>query len=406
MSVRTPDEFESRLRDYLLERGEEARAVRVGEKDKAEQAAIVERYADLFTIDQHSTLNDAWLAEAGIDERERLYRLRITCASGLIVARLASLQDALQNAELAAEVDLVSETVPLRTAMARMGTVSDYREREDVGTRAMDAAGELNDARRELRYEREQLRSELSGEPDPIRRSDLEKGLSLRQLAGVLAEASDRLSDEYAVLRSTWLDRLLGAERETVPSSYHASYAYRLSALADVYTKERSTDVCLSTLRDLGFDLANDHAIRLDLEDRPQKTPRAAVIPSDPPAVVHLVTRAQGGLQDYQGLLHEAGHALHFAGCDPSLPYTFRRLSRDNALTEVYSYTVQAIVREPAWHERYFDLSSEKRPKTPKPRASWIFSSSGGTSRSSTSSSSSGDDSRRTGEPPAATPSY
>jgi hypothetical protein len=35
----------------------------------------------------------------------------------------------------------------------------------------------------------------------------------------------------------------------------------------------------------------------------------------------------------------------------------FRRLSRDHALTEIYSYIVEAISREPGWHARYFDLS-------------------------------------------------
>ena len=84
------------------------------------------------------------------------------------------------------------------------------------------------------------------------------------------------------------------------------------------------------------------------------------MIPSDPPKVVHLITRAQGGLHDYQAFLHEAGHALHYAGCDPSLPYTFRNISRDHALTEIYSYIVEAISREPGWHARYFGLSDEQ----------------------------------------------
>ena len=79
--------------------------------------------------------------------------------------------------------------------------------------------------------------------------------------------------------------------------------------------------------------------------------------PADPPFVVHLITRAQGGLPDYQGFLHEAGHALHYAGCDPDLPYTFRALSRDHALTEIYSFLIESITREPGWHERHFDLS-------------------------------------------------
>ena len=54
--VRTPNEFEARLQAYLFERSEEARAVRVGEKETSEQAAIVARYGDLFSHDQFVAL--------------------------------------------------------------------------------------------------------------------------------------------------------------------------------------------------------------------------------------------------------------------------------------------------------------------------------------------------------------
>ena len=101
--------------------------------------------------------------------------------------------------------------------------------------------------------------------------------------------------------------------------------------------------VCVATLEALGLDLEQLPGIKLDLDDRPQKSPRACVIASDPPSVVHLITRAQGGLHDYQAFLHEAGHALHYASVDPDLPYTFRKFSRDHALTEIYSYIVEAI---------------------------------------------------------------
>ena len=131
----------------------------------------------------------------------------------------------------------------------------------------------------------------------------------------------------------------------------------RLSPLESTYTKDRAVEVCMETLGLLGFDMEHDENIRLDLDDRPQKAPRACVIASDPPKVVHLITRAQGGLHDYQALLHEAGHALHYAGCDPSLSYTFRRLSRDHALTEIYSYILESITRVPEWHLAHFGLS-------------------------------------------------
>src|SRR5581483_8671763 len=99
-AVRTPAEYEARLRDYYFERAEEGRAVRVGEKEVSEQAAIVARYDDLFSHEQVDALREAEHAASG-DERERLYRLRKTCEGGLISAELAEKGDALENALIA-----------------------------------------------------------------------------------------------------------------------------------------------------------------------------------------------------------------------------------------------------------------------------------------------------------------
>src|SRR5207249_1497931 len=41
-------------------------------------------------------------------------------------------------------------------------------------------------------------------------------------------------------------------------------------------------------------------------------------------------------------------------------PYTFRRISRDHALTEIYSYICEEITREPGWHAHYFGLSDDE----------------------------------------------
>src|SRR4029077_9818179 len=191
-------------------------------------------------------------------------------------------------------------------------------------------------------------------------RNEEEKQISLRELDSVLAAASDQIEGAFIAMRERWFERLLGPDREDQPSSAHMGYVRRLSPLDSTYTKDRATDVCLATLSALGFDLAGDPNIRLELDDRPQKSTRACVIASDPPTVVHLITRAQGGLHDYQAFLHEAGHALHYAGVDPSLPYTFRNIPRDHALTEIYSYIVEAISRHPGGHARYFALSDEQ----------------------------------------------
>lgn len=349
--------FEERLSRYVYERSEEARAVRVGEKETSEQAAIVARYADLFTRGQHEALR-AEEAAAGGDERERLLRLREACAGGIVTAELAAETDELENAILACKIDFRGEVMPLRTAQARLAVVTGYADREALGRLAADASALFNDRRHELLEKGESLDAELSGEPDPCRRSAELKGVDLYALVAALRGAVERQDDAWLDLRERWVGSLLGPEREDEPSSHHIAYLRRLSPLADTYTKERSVPVCLETLTRLGFDLAGDSRIRLDLDDRPQKNPRACVIASDPPKVVHLITRAQGGLHDYQALLHEAGHALHYAGCDPALPYAFRKLARDHALTEIYSFALESVTREAGWHAGHFELSA------------------------------------------------
>ena len=70
MSALDPQAFQQRLDTYLQERSEEARAVRVGEKETSEQAAIVARYAGLFTREQLETLAGAEAAATGLADLE------------------------------------------------------------------------------------------------------------------------------------------------------------------------------------------------------------------------------------------------------------------------------------------------------------------------------------------------
>jgi hypothetical protein len=356
-AVRTPQEYEDAYEAYYAQAAEELRAVRVGEKETSDQAAIVARHADLFTPEQLEELRAAEAEASDPDERERLYRLRRTCESGIVDAELAAREDELENALLAARLTFDGEEMPLRSAQARLAVVPEYAKRDELGELARTLDSSFNEQRRDLLVTRDGLEGELAGERDAVARNEAEKQISLRDLEKVLRQASDAAAAEYERLRGRWFERLLGPERAEVPTNAHVNWLRRLSPLESTYPKERSVEVCVETIRELGFDLEAIPNIRLDLEDRPQKSPRACVIAAAPPEIVHLITRAQGGLSDYQAFLHEAGHALHYAGCDPRLEWTFRALSRDHALTEIYSYIVEAVSRQPGWHARHFGLS-------------------------------------------------
>jgi hypothetical protein len=348
--------FEKRLDAFLQDRSEEARAVRVGEKETSEQAAIVARYADLFTREQLDVLREAEAA-ASDDGRESVARLRLTCQEGIVTRELAEREDELENALLAARVSWDGEELPLRSAQAQLALEADYGRRDGLGRAVLDVSSALNPERRALLADRHALEAEVTGIENPVARNEDEKGVALRPILDAVDTARVESTPSFTPSRERWLDRLLGPDRDETPSHAHVAWIRRLSPLEATYTKERSVEVCLATLRGIGFDLDAEEGIRPDLEDRPQKSPRACVIAADPPRVVHLITRAQGGLHDYEAFLHEAGHALHYAGCDPTLPLSFRRLSRDHALTEIYSFLLDSIALEPRWHAEHFALS-------------------------------------------------
>src|SRR5580765_1225552 len=148
-SVRTPADYEERLARYLYERSEEGRAVRVGEKEVSEQAAIVERFRDLFSTAQVDVLRVAEESASG-DERELLYRLRKTCESGIIAAELAAREDELENRILAARVGWRGEELPLRTAQAKLAVLPVYADRDELGSLANAVSAGFNDDRRDL----------------------------------------------------------------------------------------------------------------------------------------------------------------------------------------------------------------------------------------------------------------
>jgi hypothetical protein len=103
-----------------------------------------------------------------------------------------------------------------------------------------------------------------------------------------------------------------------------------------------------ATLADLGVDLHAQRNVELDLEDRPNKIPRAFCVPIEIPGRVILVIKPQGGPDDWRALFHEAGHTEHFAHTSPSLSMEEKRLG-DNAVTEGWAMLLEHLTIDPVW---------------------------------------------------------
>jgi len=110
------------------------------------------------------------------------------------------------------------------------------------------------------------------------------------------------------------------------------------------------------TLADFGIDLHARPNVELDLEERPNKDPRAFCSPIEIPGRVILVIKPHGGLDDWHALFHEAGHMEHFAHTDASLSTEERRLG-DNAVTEGWAMLLEYLITDPVWLERQLNFA-------------------------------------------------
>jgi len=99
-----------------------------------------------------------------------------------------------------------------------------------------------------------------------------------------------------------------------------------------------------------------------DTGERAGKRARAFCSPVRIPDEVYLVLRPHGGQNDWTTLLHELGHALHFANMDRALPFEFRWLG-DNSITEGYAMLFDHRLQDQGWLERYTGLSQADMPK-------------------------------------------
>jgi hypothetical protein len=132
----------------------------------------------------------------------------------------------------------------------------------------------------------------------------------------------------------------------------------RAPGLDWAFPAERLLQSHEQTLGGLGLDHAG---VLLDLEERPNKTPRAFCAPVRVPDEVHLVMARIGGLEDYEVLYHETGHAQHYARVDARLPVEARYLG-DNSITEGFAFLFQHLVATPEWLEARLGVSDPREP--------------------------------------------
>jgi len=121
------------------------------------------------------------------------------------------------------------------------------------------------------------------------------------------------------------------------------------------FRKDNMLTLLELSLGEMGLSL---NGIQVEDGDRPQKNPRAACYAMAVPDDIRLTFRPLGGVENYLGLWHEMGHALHFANTHYST-WEFQQLG-DLAAVDTYSFLLDGLLENPLFVETYLGLSGRE----------------------------------------------
>jgi len=322
------------LESFLVEYLTETYLVNAGLKGESDVDKILERYSNLFRVEDVVVLLRN-LGDVLSRNKARLLVQMLVEYSGRSLVKKA----------LDIELNERVNGVPYRSILAVIAREDERGRRRELYMGRLKVLDErLNPIYEELRELEQRIARDL-GFPNYLELCNAIKGVDHVALMSALIPVVESTDLVYVGRMSEELRRRMGleltdAERHDI-IRFFSGVGFELPIGEGIKLLKQITE-------SLGFNIEKVEGIKLDLEDRPLKSTRAFVAPINPPKDVRLVVRPRGGLEDLRALFHEAGHALHYAHVDPNLPPEARWIG-DPAITEAYAFLFEHILLEPGF---------------------------------------------------------
>ena len=316
-----------------------------GQKDEFEIEAIYDRHADLYS---RATVEEL----RGAGNRELL----MFAVQGLMGQETKTEEAELARREAALEVEVDGESIPLRQSPVVQANETDPERRAAIERARLDLSErELTPLQLQM-HERAGAIAEELGWSSMLELCEELSGIDLAELEVQTEALLAATEEQYGPTVGPELERHLGMGFDEVRRCDLPAF-FRAPTLDAAFPPEQAIPALRRTLTGLGIDLDSQSNVIVDAEVRPTKTPRAFCAPVRVPGEVYLMISPQGGRDDTQTLLHEAGHTEHFAHVRPGLPFE-RRFLGDNSFTEAFAFLFQYLAEEPAWLEEVMGVDA------------------------------------------------
>lgn len=347
------DQLRQRLERCNEEEAREYYLHGAGLKQELAVEPILEAYADAFTPDTVAAVRRAWQSATG-EEQTRLRFLYQNVAGNLLGRRVAPLRDRIGTEESSRTVTFDGESIPLPAMAVRVSNEPDRGRRHAMEDARLQIVAELNTLYAQAHAKTWQViveHLEPAGYAAYYRST---KAIDLEGLARMMERFLAETRALYLRQMDAWCREGLGIPLHEARRC-DGAWLLRFREYDPAFQADRMVAILGLALRGLGIDLRAQDNAHLDLEPRPLKRPRAFCSPIRIPQEVYLVILPKGGYDDYRALFHEAGHLEHFVCTRPDLAFEYRWMG-DNSVTEGYAFTLEHLLLDPAWIDRYTPL--------------------------------------------------
>jgi hypothetical protein len=349
-SDRELDAYREDADRFMAELDEEFYLHYAGLKETFDLTPIYERHADLTELEQVRSIG---LAVNGGSRARELWRFACEGYFGDLTREHA---ERLAELEAELEIELDGDRIPFRMVRPTIANEPDRDKRRELDARSNEI---LDEQMNPLHLEAAQIVQQGARDLGFPTYLELYRQALPSSALDDLAEQCRAFLDSTERLYETNADKLL---RRRVGVSLAEAERYDLPRLFrapewdSMFPGDRMLPALESTLADLGVDLRSQDNVTLDLEQRPNKSPRAFCAPIEVPDRVVLVIQPIGGADDWHALFHEAGHTEHYAHTSRDLPMEDKRLG-DNAVTEGWAMLLDHLIDEPEWLTRRLDFA-------------------------------------------------
>jgi len=318
-----------------------------GHKETLDVGPIYERFSDLTSLDAAERLG------AGAAEDPSLIELWRFACEGSLGALTREQAERLANLEATLEVEVDGNTIPFRLVRPALANEPDRERRARLDTARIELAEEhLLPLHLEAVRERTDAVRRLGA---PTYRELYERfRYPLERMERQCRDFLDATEDQHVEMLDALVRERIGVRLEDARRS-DVVRMFRAAEWDDGFPADAMLPALEATLTDLGIDLRRQENVDLDIDARPQKSPRAFCAPIEVPGRIVLVIQPMGGVDDWRAFFHEAGHAEHYAHVRASLPVEHRRLG-DPTVSEGWAALFERLVDDPVWLSRRLDF--------------------------------------------------